>query len=1104
MVPSFRSTLLPAAILFIVFSLAWPCCAYGEGRKDIPKSDVGEGPELFATSPVNFAFDNEDGITVESRVRCEKTAPSDCLPANAIFAYFYVVTIGSKPITHQMSITIIAPVNTQGHPAPFDTHNSANLHFGILDELDAQGNGTKIVACSSSACIDGALATSSTDVSGLRFDLDPTSLSTGQFAPGDQIYLYATSFSPPPCKFDLDLSNVLSCSQSTSVTGLLDVVPPIGVHSISPGQTPILVPVLPTAHKIVAPAEESYFRGASQFSGNSIDAQAIKGATITPLSAFVSSRVDILDCNFCNGIANVSYGYIYDVRIPTTVNISSLPSTLTIALGAPYNREGFEFLNFGVLGTDGPHTSSRVATCPADPNAYNACLNTIVDAKIQPTNPSLTFTINTANLSPGDNLELFATSNEKPSSCSSTTSVCVSSTPITLAGDSVSSLSLSGSSPTTVPGPSDPIPVPVIRAVQPTQTGVGGTGFPLTVKGPNAPGSDVFIVGSQFLWNGSPRQTQFISPTEIRGQVLTSDLQSPATVTITVFNPPNPSTTITPNGGLSGPATYKVVQFSPVPNVTSISPTSALVGGPAFTLTVNGTGFISSSQVTFNGNPKVTTLVSSTQLTASIPAADIAVRGTYVVTVVNPGPAPGGGPAINSANFSVVSKSPTVESLSPTSGKGLIQTFTISIADTNGLADLRNVDLLFAGAMDASGPRCKVVYLAATNQLDLYADNNINVLGPLTPGTAGTVANSQCALNAMGSSASKAGNNLTLRVALTFNPSFTGLKNAYVSTTGVTGAGSGPTVKGTWIPAPAAPHGTIDSGGGSGLVSTLGVHVTDAGGVADLRTVHLLISTTSANQANACSIYYVPSSNQLFLYADNGKTLLGPLGLGTAEAVANSQCTLNASGSSVTKDSFTLDLAVALRFKPAFEGEKLLYSYSATNSGINTGWVVGGGFTVVPVPPTFHDVTPGVGTGIVQTFTEEFFDRNGPTALRSMHLSFSTTSANQASACSVYYVPRTNQLYLYADNGITLLGPVKPALGFTPGSGLVLNSQCTLNGAGSSFVVEDGPPLNLVALSVALRFKPTFTGAKNIYVYAADTNGTHLGWQFQGTWTPAP
>ena len=91
---------------------------------------------------------------------------------------------------------------------------------------------------------------------------------------------------------------------------------------------------------------------------------------------------------------------------------------------------------------------------------------------------------------------------------------------------------------------------------------------------------------------------------------------------------------------------------NPVPTITGLSPSSALPGGPAFTLTVNGTGFISSSVVRWKGANRTTTYVSGTQLTAAITAADIAAAGTASVTVINP--APGGG-ASNAMSFVVVS-----------------------------------------------------------------------------------------------------------------------------------------------------------------------------------------------------------------------------------------------------------------------------------------------------------------------------------------------------------------------------------------------------------------------------------------------------------------
>ena len=80
---------------------------------------------------------------------------------------------------------------------------------------------------------------------------------------------------------------------------------------------------------------------------------------------------------------------------------------------------------------------------------------------------------------------------------------------------------------------------------------------------------------------------------------------------------------------------------SPGPIVTSLSPASVIAGDPAFQLTVNGSNFVESSVVRWNGADRTTTFQSSTVLTASIPAGDIASSGSAQVTVFTP--APGGG-----------------------------------------------------------------------------------------------------------------------------------------------------------------------------------------------------------------------------------------------------------------------------------------------------------------------------------------------------------------------------------------------------------------------------------------------------------------------------
>src|SRR6266478_4529415 len=63
----------------------------------------------------------------------------------------------------------------------------------------------------------------------------------------------------------------------------------------------------------------------------------------------------------------------------------------------------------------------------------------------------------------------------------------------------------------------------------------------------------------------------------------------------------------------------------PTPAITSLNPTShqeaALASSPPFTLTINGSGFVSNSEVKFKGIPVTTTFVSDSELDAEISSA---------------------------------------------------------------------------------------------------------------------------------------------------------------------------------------------------------------------------------------------------------------------------------------------------------------------------------------------------------------------------------------------------------------------------------------------------------------------------------------------------
>ena len=180
-------------------------------------------------------------------------------------------------------------------------------------------------------------------------------------------------------------------------------------------------------------------------------------------------------------------------------------------------------------------------------------------------------------------------------------------------------------------------PAPVVTSMVPTSAPVNGAAFTLTVTGSS------FVAASVVQWNGGDRPTTFVSPTQLTASIGTADLAVAGTATVQVVTP-------APGGGTSSALTFVITADNPVPVVTSLSPQRLPAGSPDFTLTVGGTGFVSGAVVQWNGNELATTFVSSTVVTATVPAADVLARGFDAVRVVNP--PPGGGPS-NTLNFRV-------------------------------------------------------------------------------------------------------------------------------------------------------------------------------------------------------------------------------------------------------------------------------------------------------------------------------------------------------------------------------------------------------------------------------------------------------------------
>lgn len=221
-------------------------------------------------------------------------------------------------------------------------------------------------------------------------------------------------------------------------------------------------------------------------------------------------------------------------------------------------------------------------------------------------------------------------------------------------------------------------PVPTTTTLSPTTVTAGSSGFTLTVNGTN------FIRNSVVQWNGSDRVTTYVSATQLTAAITAADIFSAGTPAITVFNP-------TPGGGVSNPQTFNVPWPPPiVPVLSSISPATAVIGGPGFTLAVNGSNFDrsrpGSPAVRWNGQDRTVTYRGASQLLVSIPASDLASLGTAQVTVVNL--APGGDSTSNAVTFTVVPvPPPTPTPLVATNDQASVSFGTGGIAIANVLAN---------------------------------------------------------------------------------------------------------------------------------------------------------------------------------------------------------------------------------------------------------------------------------------------------------------------------------------------------------------------------------------------------------------------------------
>ncbi|MBI3473021.1 MAG: SBBP repeat-containing protein [Candidatus Solibacter usitatus] len=432
---------------------------------------------------------------------------------------------------------------------------------------------------------------------------------------------------------------------------------------------------------------------------------------------------------------------------------------------------------------------------------------------------------------------------------------------------------------------------------------------------------------------------------------------------------------------------------------------------------------------------------------------------------------------------------PSVVSVSPSTGSGALQVFAFAFSHAESYTNIARVNMNFHTTL-SSASACYLEYDRAANTLQLAGNDGNGWAGSVSPGTPAVLENGQCLVDAAMSSAQGAGLNLTVSVALTLKPSFTGVRNIYAAALGSSGLFSGWSTLGVWtVPSNLPPETvSVTPSSGGGPRYNFGFVFRDPNGYGDLARVGVNFNTTLSSAG--CYLEYTRAVNSLQLASADGASWMGSGAVGSPGALSNANCGVDLGASTVAGSGTDLVLTLAISFGAPFGADKNVYMSAADAAGSFSGWQQRGTW-IVNAPPRVYYLaqTESAGSGPVP-FWMTYSDTNGQSDIKRALININVAPV-AANGCYIEYLQATNTLQLAGNDGMGWAGsaPLGAAV-------YLENGQCRVDVAAASA----SGSLGYLTLRVTVTFKAAFLGQKNIYGGAQDYFGSFSGWQAMGTW----
>ncbi|WP_183769324.1 hypothetical protein RBB73_17820 [Tunturiibacter empetritectus] len=323
--------------------------------------------------------------------------------------------------------------------------------------------------------------------------------------------------------------------------------------------------------------------------------------------------------------------------------------------------------------------------------------------------------------------------------------------------------------------------------------------------------------------------------------------------------------------------------------------------------------------------------------------------------------------ALLGATIALQAQNPNSVSFFPSSGSGSEQEFVATYSSPGGVMDVQSLTLFIMSGIapgtrsEWSADQCILTYRVSSGVIQLVQDSGGKFLSTTaTAETAQTVSNSQCSVLASLSSASIAGNSVTVRLFVAFSAEFRGAKQLYLSADGKEGTydTDPPTEVGTYNVTASVSSVFVSPSSGSGPEQTFTAIYSDA--TSQIQSVLLNLKNSGNNTvaANACKLRYDSGSTDIFLVNDAGTSYGSPITSGSPAALSNSQCTLFGIGTYATTFGNEVIAYFRVAFSPEFVGTKEITLGGVDQTGVSTfSNLSRGTFTVTAsplgAPPTF-------------------------------------------------------------------------------------------------------------------------------------------------------